>query len=131
MALARQTVALLQAARQLAGSLGADAVLLVTETDLDWADVRDHLGGCRLLVAAEDADLAEQLEDNLDLTVLNLDGGEASKQERISLALLEAVRTENVRHGADIVVLYNGKNDPDHGDPALAVRIDHAPRHRV
>ena len=43
MALPRQTVALLQAARQLVATLPADAVLLLTETDLDWTEVREHV----------------------------------------------------------------------------------------
>ena len=36
MALPRQTVVLLKSARQLAQALPADAILLLTETDLDW-----------------------------------------------------------------------------------------------
>ncbi len=54
MTLPAQTVALLKAARQLVLALPADAVLLYTETNLDWDDVKSHLGDCRLLVAAED-----------------------------------------------------------------------------
>ena len=73
MTLARQTVSLLEAARHLAGSLQADAVLLLTETDLDWADVREHLGDCRLLVAAEDRELNEQFKSHPDLTVLDFE----------------------------------------------------------
>jgi DNA integrity scanning protein DisA with diadenylate cyclase activity len=130
MALARQTVALLEAARQLAGSLQADAVLLITETDLNWAAVREHLGECRLLVAAEDPELNAHLKEDGDLTVLDLDSGEASKQERISLALLEAVRTEQVRHGADIVVLYNGiEASGDAPEPVDSLSVLHLGEH--
>src|SRR5262249_27225614 len=64
MALAPQTVALLAAARQLVQSLPADAVLLMTETDLDWGVVRAHLGDCKLLVAAEDRELTSQFKEN-------------------------------------------------------------------
>ena len=67
MALPRQTVALLQAARQLARLLPADAVLLMTETDLDWP-VREHLGECQLLVAAEDRELTARFKLNPDLS---------------------------------------------------------------
>ena len=102
MALARQTVSLLEAARHLAGSLQADAVLVLTETDLDWGDVREHLGDCRLLVAAEDPELHAQFKANPDLTVLDIDLRQASTQERISLAVLEALmRGEKITRKPD------------------------------
>lgn len=88
--------------------LPADAVLLLCETDLDWEEVREHLGECRLLLAAHDAPLIEKLKKNPDLTVLDTDPGPTPTQERMSLALLEAVRSEQLRQGADVVVLYNG-----------------------
>ena len=39
MALAKQTISLLDAARDIVRSLPADAVLLLTETDMDWNEV--------------------------------------------------------------------------------------------
>jgi diadenylate cyclase len=108
MALPRQTTALLQAARQLVATLPADAVLLLTETDLDWAEVREHIGECPLLVAAENRALTARFKLNPDLSVIDIDPGETSTQERLSLAVLQAVRTEKLRHGADVVLLYNG-----------------------
>jgi diadenylate cyclase len=108
MALPNQTVALLKAARQLVERTPADAVLLMTETDLDWEEVRAHLHGCRLLVAAEDVVLTQKLKDQPGLIVLDIDPGPTPTQERMSLALLEAVRTEHLHHGADVVALYNG-----------------------
>src|SRR5215831_2429927 len=108
MALAPQTVALLQAARHLVQELPADAVLLLTETDLDWKAILGHLGGCRLLVAAEDGNLTERLKAHPELTVLEIDPGPTPTQERMSLALLEAVRTDKLRQGADVIALYNG-----------------------
>src|SRR5919108_687054 len=103
MPLARQTVALLQAARQLVESLPADAVLLLTETDLDWDAVREHLGDSRLLVAAESEALTEQLKARPDLTVLDIDAGPTPTQELLSLALLEAailIRRDGVAEAA-------------------------------
>jgi DNA integrity scanning protein DisA with diadenylate cyclase activity len=108
MPLAPQTVALLQAARHLIQGLPADAVLLLTETDLDWGAVLDHLGGCRLLVAAEDGNLTGRLKSYPELTVLEIDPGPTPRQERMSLALLEAVRSDRLRQGADVIALYNG-----------------------
>ena len=108
MPLAPQTIALLQAARQLVHILPADAILLLTETDLDWDAVHRHLDGCRLLVAAETPSLTDIFKSRPDLTVLDIDPGPTPTQERMSLALLEAVRSERLRQGADVVTLYNG-----------------------
>ncbi len=49
MALAFETIALLKAARYLAEELPADAVLLLTETNLDWDAVRELLPAGKLL----------------------------------------------------------------------------------
>ncbi len=108
MALAPQTIALLQAARQLVQTLPADAMLLLTETDLDWDAVHEQLDGCRLLVAAEDHGLTDVLKSRPELTVLDIDPGPTPTQERMSLALLEAVRSDKLPQGADVVALYNG-----------------------
>src|SRR5579885_2355416 len=99
MALPPQTVALLKAARQLVLHLPADAVLLLTEKDLDWAAVLEHLRGCRLLVAAQDGPLTRQLKEHPELTVLYIDPGPTPTQERMSLALIEAVRSEQLHTG--------------------------------
>jgi DNA integrity scanning protein DisA with diadenylate cyclase activity len=106
--LPRQTVVLLEAARQLVAELPADAVLLLTETNLDWAAVLEHLPGCRLLVAAQDSALTQQLKEQAGVTVLDIDPGPTPTQERMSLALLEAVARDQLRSGAHVVALYNG-----------------------
>jgi DNA integrity scanning protein DisA with diadenylate cyclase activity len=108
MGLPKQTVGLLQAARQLVNQLAADAVLLLTETDLDWDPVLEHLDGCRLLVAAQDPVLTQKLRQYPGLLVLDIDAGPTPTQERMSLALLDAVARELLRTGAHVVCLYNG-----------------------
>jgi DNA integrity scanning protein DisA with diadenylate cyclase activity len=127
MGLPTQTVALLQAARQLVQELPADAVLLLTETDLDWDAVREHLGECRLLVAAQDATLTQKLKDQADLTVLDIDPGPTPTQERMSLALLQAVADEKLRTGAHVVALYNGieigTDKPEHIDSLSMIHL--------
>src|SRR5262245_28563662 len=102
MGLPRQTVAMLEAAPRLVHGLPADAVLLLTETDLDWDAVLDHLNGCRLLVAAESEALKQRLRANTALTVLDIDAGPTPTQELMSVALLEAVASERLRTGADV-----------------------------
>src|SRR5215472_10050289 len=130
MALAPQSVALLQAARYLVHTLPADAVLLLTETDLNWEAVLEHLDGCRLLVAAEDGGLTERLKNHPLLTVLDIDAGPTPRQERMSLALLEAVRSDKLRQGADVVALYNGiDTGEDQSEPIDTLSIIHLGEH--
>jgi DNA integrity scanning protein DisA with diadenylate cyclase activity len=108
MPLYTQTVALLKAANQLARELSADAVLLVTETDLPWDQVQFHLPHSKLLVAARPPSLARKLRDRDDLVVLDVEPGPSPTQELLSMALLEGVASEHLRSGAHVVALYNG-----------------------
>jgi diadenylate cyclase len=108
MALPLQTTSLLQTARQIVQTLPADAVLLFTEKDMNWEEVKRHLGDCRLLVAAEDTELTSRLKQYPDLSVVEIDPGPTPTQERMNLALLEAVRTDQLRQNASVVALYNG-----------------------
>src|SRR5262249_3480247 len=103
MPLSAQTAILLQAARQLADELPADAVLILTETDLDWAKVLEFLPADKLLVVAEDPELSRRLRAYDGLTVLEIDPGPTPTQERMSLALLEAVALEKLRAGAHVI----------------------------
>jgi diadenylate cyclase len=107
-ALPTQTVVLLQAAAAMVRALPADAVLMLTETDLDWEAVLEQLQGCQLLVAAQDGQLTSRLKQHAGLMVLDIDPGPAPTQERMSLALLEAVAEEKLRPGAHVIALYNG-----------------------
>jgi DNA integrity scanning protein DisA with diadenylate cyclase activity len=129
MALPAQTVSLLQVACQLAKVMPADAVLLLTETDLDWEDVRHQLGGCRLLVAAEDAELAKKLKNEPGLTVLDVDSKPAPVRERLGQALLEAIATEQLRTGAHVVALYNGVEIEDAPDQIDSLSLIHLGEH--
>ncbi|CAN5567566.1 DNA integrity scanning protein DisA nucleotide-binding domain protein [soil metagenome] len=108
MSLPQQTVALLQAARDMAKGLPADAVLLLVETPLDWDEVQQKLIGCRLFVAAENPALTESLHESEDWNVIDLDSDPMPIQERMSNALLKAITDEQLKPGAHVVVLYNG-----------------------
>jgi diadenylate cyclase len=127
MALPNQTIALLQTARRLVEELPADAVLLLTEAALDWELVLHHLGGCRLLVAAQDAALTQKLKDNPALTVLDIDPGPAPTKERMSLALLQAVASDKLQTGSHVVALYNGieaeEEQPGHIDSVSVIHL--------
>src|SRR2546421_8894260 len=93
MGLANQTVALVGAASRLVAELPADAVLLLTETDLDWEAVQEQLPNCKLLVVAHGRELTRHLKQHPTLVVLDVDAGPTPTQELLSLAILEAVAT--------------------------------------
>jgi DNA integrity scanning protein DisA with diadenylate cyclase activity len=108
MGLPPQSSVLLRTARQIVNDMPADAVLLVTETDLDWDEVLEILPAEKLLVCPTDPALTQELQAQGLLQVLEIDAGPTPTQERMSLALLEAVAQERLRAGADVVALYNG-----------------------
>ncbi len=108
MALPLQTAALLKAARQLLDELSADAVLLLTETDLDWAEVLDIIPAKKLLLSAKDPELAKVLQANPNLRVLDIDPGPTPTHEQMSVALLEAVATDKLKPGSHVIAMYNG-----------------------
>jgi diadenylate cyclase len=130
MALALQTIALLKAARHLSDELPADAVLLLTETNLDWDFVLDILPADKLLIAAQDRELTKKLQANTTLTVLDIDPGPTPTQERMSLALLEAVALEKIKSGAHIIALYNGIGVEAHRpEPIDSISLIHLGEH--
>lgn len=130
MALSLQTIGLLRAARFLTDELPADAVLLLTETNLDWDVVLEHLPPDKLLVCAQTGELNSQLHDYNRLNVLDIDPGPTPTQERMSLALLEAVAQEKLRAGAHVVALYNGIGvEPDRPQPIDSISVIHLGEH--
>jgi DNA integrity scanning protein DisA with diadenylate cyclase activity len=125
MVLSSQFRALLQAGRLLADSLPAEAVLVMADGPLDWASVRRELGPRALLVAqAEDEPERplkerDRLEKDYGLSFLEIEAGPTPIQERMSIALLDAVRSEKLRPGASVVVLYNGITTGDEENPGM------------
>jgi DNA integrity scanning protein DisA with diadenylate cyclase activity len=130
MSLPRQTIVLLETARQLVKELPADAVLLLTETNLDWDAVLEQLKDCRLLVAAQDGLMTEEVKKHGGITVLDIDPGPTPTQERMSLALLEAVASEQLRTGAHVVAIYNGiEAAPDDPEQIDSISVIHLGEH--
>ena len=108
MSLPLQTTALLQSARDIVRGLPADAVLLLTETALDWDEVERHLLGCKLFAASDNHALTKKLKDNENWNFIELETEPLPTQERLSNALLSAVTSGELQPGSHIVVLYNG-----------------------
>lgn len=130
MSLPSQTVALLQAARDLVKGLPADAVLLLPETTFDWDEVGRLLGGCKLYVAAENPALTRPLRDHPDWTVIDLDADPVPTQERMNNALLKAVTTGELQPGAHVIVLYNGiATLEDAPEPVDSLSVIHLGEH--
>jgi len=130
MSLPSQSVALLQAARDLVKSLPADAVLLLTETSIDWDEVSRMLAGCKLFVAAENPALTKSLRDNPDWNVIDLDPEPLPTQERMNAALLKAVTQETLQPGAHVVALYNGiATLEDSPEPVDSLSVIHLGEH--
>jgi DNA integrity scanning protein DisA with diadenylate cyclase activity len=130
MSLPSQSVALLQAARDLVKSLPADAVLLLTETPLDWEEVGRMLAGCKLFVAAENPALTKSLRENPDWIVIDLDPEPLPIQDRMNEALLKAVTDEQLQPGAHVVALYNGiATQEDAPEPVDSVSVIHLGEH--
>lgn len=133
MKLPRQTESLLRAARGIADSLPADAILLITETDLAWGPVREVLGaddGVKLLVAAEDPRVKQKLEDRGDFIVLEIEADPIPAHERMSTPLLRAVSEGVLPPGSDVVCVYNGiVREPDRPEPIDSLSIIHLGEH--
>ncbi len=127
MPLPHQTAALMRAARRLLEELPANAVLLLTETDLDWHEVLQLMPADQLLVTASTTALVHQLQTYPQLQVLDIEPGPAPTQERLSLALLEAIAQEKLRAGDDVVALYNGigveSDRPEHIDSLSLIHL--------
>jgi diadenylate cyclase len=130
MALPEQTISLIAAARQLSKELKTDAVLLLTETPLDWDEVQEELGRNRLLVAAHNATLTKNLKGRENCVVLELDPEPMPIQERMRDAILKAIANEEIHAGSHVVVLYNGI-DFDHGkpEPIDSISVMHLDEH--
>ena len=130
MSLPTQTQALLQVARDLVKALPADAVLIVTETLLDWDEAGRMLAGCKLFVAAENPALTKPLHDHPDWTVIDLDAEPLPTQERMNAALLKAITLNYLQPGAHIVALYNGIATLEDGpEPVDSVSVIHLGEH--
>ena len=128
-ALPPQSSALLGAAREIVKSGVADAVLLLTETNLHWDDVLKKLDGVRLIVAAESEALADRIRNDIRLDVIDLDPQPVPSKEKLSVALLAAVAAQKVDQGSHLVAVYNGIASGDRPEPIDSLSLIHLDDH--
>jgi hypothetical protein len=103
--------------------------VLRLQTALNRNDVPAHLGGCRLRVHAHDGRPTAPLRAHPRLTALEIDPGPTPTQHRMSLALLNAIRTENIQTGADVVALYNGIDVGEDKSEIESLSVSHPGAH--
>jgi diadenylate cyclase len=87
--------------------LGAVGVLIIPEEAMDWEAVRDSTRDVHVLVATASHRHQEAVR-KAGLIAVEVEGTEAPITERITLALIEAVATDQLKAGARVVVLHSG-----------------------
>ncbi len=105
--LTKATMSLLELACEAVPRSGASALLVMPEGSMDWEAVRALAEGVRLMVAVE----SSRVEDAVKLAgliALAVDHSEAAINERITLALIEAVANDLLAAGDRVVVAYSG-----------------------
>ena len=98
---------MLQAARRIAIETDAEAIFMLAELPLDFAELKKILKRTRLVVASDKPDVQRTAqEDGVDMVPL-LNEPE-TRQRQLSQALLEAIADELLSSGDKIVALYCG-----------------------
>ncbi len=131
MQLLKQSTALIESARKLVQTQVADAILILTETNLDWQSIRSLLKSCKVMVASENHTLTEKAREEGEMETIDLDAEPIPVQERMSLAFLKAIANELLKPGEHVVVLYNGiaASENDRPEPIDSLSIIHLSEH--
>ncbi|HEY1066582.1 MAG TPA: diadenylate cyclase [Pirellulales bacterium] len=94
-------------ALQLGRSVNADALMLLAEANLDWADLKKLAGEYRLVVVGEShKQVDEASKAGLPAVLLALP--DRPVHERLSQAMLECVADDILKPGARVVAMYSG-----------------------
>lgn len=96
-----------EAALKLHRASGADALLILPESDLDWEPLKEQAPEIRLLVAA---DMPEQLATAkaAGFPTVALHMADSPVHEKLTQSLLEFVADDVLKPGARVVALYSG-----------------------
>jgi DNA integrity scanning protein DisA with diadenylate cyclase activity len=100
-------LSLLQSANHLAGQLGVEVILIVTDRPYDFQAIARELKQVRLVVASgnDDAHLAASLDDVDFVPLIN---EPQTRQVQLSQALLEAIADDLLQTGSRIIAVYPG-----------------------
>ncbi len=138
--LSERLTSMLSMARSAIEQTGAEAVLIVAEQPFDWRAIRQKLGDCKLLIAYVPGQPANDTHSGGTATrhqaePVKMPEGEAEgiywicidetprpTLERISMALLEALASEQLHRGSKVIALYSGF-DADEIDSLSVIRL--------
>lgn len=111
-----------QGAVDLAGAIDADAILMMMDGRMDYAQLAEATVGQRIILAA---DFEEELEGAKEAGFLSvvLDMDESPVYEKLTQALLESVAREWLEPGASVVAVYS-LFDADRFDTVSLVPLD-------
>jgi diadenylate cyclase len=112
----------IKGAVDLSTAIEADAILIMMDGRLDYAQLAEATAGQRIILAA---DFAEELEGAEEAAFLNivLDMDESPVYEKLTQALLESVASEWLAPGASVVAVYS-LFDADRFDTVSLVPLD-------
>lgn len=113
--------ALISHACRIGDEVGAEALLILAESSLDWAAVHQRAAGRRALVAASSEKLIEGATA-AGLIGLSLEPTDATVVERVRLALIQAISDDLLTSGARVVVVYAGF-EPELLDTVSVLRL--------
>lgn len=103
-----QFKSLFQVASNLALTINADAILLLTEGKADWLRLAKLAGDeIQILIAADKAEYLEGIQSS-GLNHVLLDMPESPIAEQLTQAVLEATADDILSPGASVVALYSG-----------------------
>ncbi len=110
------------AAFSLAGAVEAEAVLLLLDAELDWAELAADSGKIPVIVTSfHEAVLTGAAAAGLG--IIQLEIPEATVADRLTQAILEAVSREWVKPGASVVAVYSGF-DSEAMDSISVIRLN-------
>ncbi|MEE2738250.1 MAG: diadenylate cyclase [Planctomycetota bacterium] len=85
----------------------ADAVLILTDQNIDWTRLTSGLNGLPLLIATDKQNLGPFPDDDTVHCIM-LEEGITPNQEKLAQAMIEAVADEHLNPRAKVVALYSG-----------------------
>ncbi|WP_375604680.1 DNA integrity scanning protein DisA nucleotide-binding domain protein [Isosphaera pallida] len=114
---------LLSIAVESVNRLGCEAVLVLPPAMMDWSGLRALADAAPIPLLVAPASLRHvEAARNAGLMVLEVEPTESAIQERIILALLEAISLDLLKAGAQVVAVYDGF-DSDSLDSMTVIRL--------